>query len=172
MVEQIWLHRGTIQLSLVLILFFVSLFRGGLPEIFISAYMLSVQVVDRIYHHFDSNGSAIIRYSDGTELDYGHLLFDVIGMVFFLILALRSNRIYTLWISGWQIICLVAHFSRSIMPHLHHMAYVTMEQAPYLLQILALMAGLVAEICRRQSGRTYRYWRSWLPQKVDLTHEQ
>ena len=151
MVEQIWLNRGTIQFVVIGLLFLISVFKGARPEIAVSGFMLAVQIVDRIYHRLYAGGVSASSYSSGHEVDYGHLVFDVIGLFVFVILALKSNRVFTLWISGWQIICVIAHFSRSIMPHMHPIAYAIMERTRNTASNV-LVRGLKWEIVRRYSN--------------------
>ena len=157
--EQIWLNRATIQLGLVLLAFAASLLRGGRPELLISSMMLAVQVLDRVYHSIFSGGSKYLQYADGLKVDYGHLVLDLAALLAFVLIAVRANRIYPLWIGGWQIVVVVAHFTRAIMPSLHPVAYTTMEQAPYFFQICVLLAALLLQAIRARSGNSIHCWR-------------
>ena len=157
--EQIWLNRATIQLGLVLLAFAASLLRGGRPEILTSSMMLAVQILDRMYHAAFSGGSKYLQYADGFKVDYGHLVLDSAALIVFLLIAIKANRVYPLWIGGWQIVVIVAHFTRAIMPSLHPVAYVTMEQAPYFFQIFLLLAALLRHTSKTRSGNRVHCWR-------------
>jgi hypothetical protein len=97
------------------------------------------------------------------EVDLGLLLIEVIFTVVVVTVALRANRMYTLWIAGFQIIALMAHFARELADQISPIAYVMMYVGPSYLQIITLGLGIWLHHQRVLRHGNYRSWRSSSP---------
>ena len=77
--------------------------------------------------------------------------------------ALRANRNYTLWMAGFQIIALMAHFAKGAADQISPLAYVIMVVAPSYLQIITLGLGIWLHLKLVLRDGNYRSWRSSSP---------
>lgn len=103
------------------------------------------------------------RYAQLMEVDPGLLLIEVIVVATMVAVALRANRMYTLWMAGFQIIALLAHFARELADQISPIAYVIMYVGPSYLQIMTLGSGIWLHHKRVQRHGSYRSWRSSSP---------
>lgn len=97
------------------------------------------------------------------EVEPGLFMIEVVVTVVLVTVALRANRMYTLWIAGFQIIALMAHFARELANQISPIAYVMMYVGPSYLQIITLGLGIWLHHQRVQRHGSYRSWRSSSP---------
>ncbi len=97
------------------------------------------------------------------EVEPGLFMIEVVVTVVLVTVALRANRMYTLWIAGFQIIALMAHFARELANQISPIAYVMMYVGPSYLQIITLGLGIWLHHQRVQRHGNYRSWRSSSP---------
>lgn len=106
----------------------------------------------------------ILRSSDRTGLVYAsvnmaQLVSDVGMTIVFVLIAVFANRMYTLWIAGFQIVALQAHLARFMTDEISPIAYAIMVIAPIYLQIIALAIGTWLHTRRVRRYGNYRSWR-------------
>lgn len=155
----LWYYRGTITAAATILLALACFLRGGGPERYAATILLAMQAVDRIYHFIATGGRSIWIVSDYTTIDLGHLLIDAVSMVCFAILALRANRVYTLWIGGLQLVMVLSHFGRELAATIHPLAYAISSYTPFYLQTTILLIGLMLHVRRMREWGSYRDWR-------------
>lgn len=93
-------------------------------------------------------------------VDRGLFLIDLLVAVTMIAVALRANRMYTLWIAGFQIIAVMAHFARGLSEAISPIAYLIMFVGPSYFQIIILGCGIWLHARRVKRHGTYRSWRS------------
>lgn len=155
----VWYYRGTISAIATLVLAFACFWRGGGPEKSVAAILVAMQAVDRIYHLIATGGSSMWIVSDYTAIDLGHLVIDSASLIGFAVVALRANRIYPLWIGGFQLIMVLSHFGRELAASVHPFAYAVASYSPFYLQTMFLLIGLVLHLRRQKVWGSYRSWR-------------
>lgn len=145
--------RDQLQLIALLVLAALALWKGAAPERAVAGVFLGMMVSDRIYHLIFGN---VVRLE---SIDLGHALIDLAAMVAFVTIALRANRMYTLWIAALQLTAVNAHLAREMTQAMTPIAYVILYIAPSYFQLLVQGIGLWAH--RRRLAR-YGPYRSWL----------
>lgn len=100
---------------------------------------------------------------DATSLsfDIGFFLIDMVAAVALIVIAVRANRIYTLWLAGLQIIAVFAHLARGLSEAISTIAYVVMFSGPSYFQIIILGSGIWLHYRREQRHGNYRSWRTF-----------
>lgn len=98
-----------------------------------------------------------------TNIDLGFFIIDGLTAAVLIAVALKANRIYTLWMAGFQIIALLAHFARGLTEAISPIAYVILVVGPSYFQIIILTFGIWLHHRRVRRHGTYRPWRTSLP---------
>ena len=146
--------RDQSQLIVLLTLAFLGLWKGAGPERAVAGVMLGILISDRTYHLIFGNVSNL------ASIDYGHALIDMVAMVALIVIALRANRMYTLWIAALQMIAFNAHLARELTQGMSPIAYAILFVGPSYFQLLAQGLGLWAHRRRLARYGAYRAWRS------------
>ncbi|WP_242526108.1 MULTISPECIES: hypothetical protein [Sphingomonadaceae] len=150
--------RAYLQHGVLALLFVLAMRRGAAPERIISATILGMLVVDRMFHLFVGIQPMLV-----LGVNFAHLAIDVIGFAVFLMVALGANRVYPLWIAGSQLIALLSHVYPAMAKMVSGQAYVAMNIMPSYVQMIALALGLLAHMRRQKRLGSYPSWRkSWL----------
>ena len=77
-------------------------------------------------------------------------------------IALRANRMYTLWLAAFQLNAVNGHLANFFVPELAGKTYYTGYAWPVFFQIAIAIIGLIAHIRRSRKFGTYRSWaRPW-----------
>ena len=97
------------------------------------------------------------------DMDPGLVLIEVLVLAGLVAIALRANRMYTLWMAGFQLIALMAHFARGMADAISQIAYVIMYVGPSYLQIITLALGIWLHRKRVLRHGSYRSWRASSP---------
>lgn len=127
--------RVDFQALLAVILCVLAIFRGGNPERLVAATIAGMWLIDKLFH-------ALARAANhGALVPTGHLLIDVLALTAFVGIALHANRVYPLWIAGFQLISLVAHIVKLLNPAIGHIALTILMIVPSYLEILAFAIG-------------------------------
>lgn len=92
-------------------------------------------------------------------LDVGFFLIDLSVAAIMVAIALRANRMYTLWLAGFQIIATFAHLARAMTDAISPIAYAVMYIAPSYFQIIILAFGIWFHHKRTKRHGSYRSWR-------------
>ena len=154
MLHIVFLYKAEAQSTAILLLLAASLPWGAGPErsgAGVLAYMLLVNV--------------LLQWIFGpgrhySTVDFGTLFIDATAAAMFVAIALRANRVYTLWLAGLQIISLASHPVREIDRHMLPLAYSVMNIAPSYLELIIIAAGLVLHVRRVKRYGPYRSWRT------------
>ena len=88
---------------------------------------------------------------------------DVLAAVFFIAVALNANRIYPLWIAGFQLVAVAAHAVRAVIDDVTELAYAVLVIGPSYCQLLLLLGGFVWHCSRQRRSGPYREWRLTVP---------
>jgi hypothetical protein len=154
MPEWLLLAKADIQFALFGFLFLLALARGAAPERVLSGALVSMFVLDRVYHL--AVGGSLVWH----RTDLGHLGIDIFVMAAAWFVAVRANRVYPLWIGAAQIIALSAHAYRFSMSEINRFAYDAMQITPSYVQLAAMTLGLGFHMWRQRKLGSYPSWRS------------
>lgn len=148
-------YRAEMQEGMVFLLFGLALWRGAAPEKIISAAFVGMWVIDRLYHLFVTSGS---RFG---QVDPVHLGIDAIATIVLLLVALKANRLYPLWLTALQLAATLSHLFRAASPSLQGGAYSIFIVAPSYLQIPSFAIALLLHIRRVQKHGPYPSWQNF-----------
>lgn len=154
MLEALWLLKSQIQWLVLLALILLALWRGGAPERQAAFVFVGVFVADRLYHWILPAGAHLLR------VDFGHILIDSIALAFFMVIALRANRIYPLWLASFQLMTIVSHIEQAISPTIHRGAYAVLAFAPSYLEIAVFGIGIFLHLRRQAKFGQYQSWQN------------
>lgn len=124
---------------------------GGGPERR-SALAISTWVVLGFIYH------PVTVVSSFHEVDTGLLAFDSALSVCLTVIALSANRVWPLFAAGFSVIPLVGHFAVAVEDQSVSRAYWAMNQIPFYLLLLALLAGTAAHRRRCADGSALVDW--------------
>ncbi len=145
-----------LQYAITFILAGIAFWRGAGPEKAVGATLVGMIVA--------AYGYTVIEIQDGMlkwmHVEYGLLLVDFAGFVAFAIIAMRANRIYTIWLLGAQLISVLMHLGRGISSIIEPKAYYAIYALPFWMQILIFGIGLIAHLRRLRRFGNYRSWRT------------
>lgn len=127
---------------------------GAGPERACAGTLVATFVLHRLYHLVFGPGAYF------STIDIGHGLLDVFETVLFLAIALRANRIYPLWLAGFELISLASHAVRELSANMLPLVYSIMYIAPSYFLIIVLAIGIAAHARRVRRYGPYRSWRS------------
>lgn len=142
--------RALIFSGLLLAVCIYAMVRGGKPEryaalMYLAAFFasaLSAQFGNRLYH----------------SINWGIFAIDLILAVALSVLALHANRYWTIWASSIQLVAILAHLAKMLVPEIAAAAY----QITLLVWSYAAMPLLVAATSRhRQRLRLYGTDLAW-----------
>ena len=156
MLDLAWQYRGFLQYFAIFALAAVCWWRGARPERLCALVMVSLVVVDVLYHAVAGRGT----YS---HVDLPHLAIDGMALAAFFAIMLRANRIYPIWLFAAQLVSTSMHLQRFVSPDTNPTAYAILNIAPSYLQLSILAIGLVAHIRREKRHGPYRSWRESSP---------
>lgn len=147
-------YRDEAQRLLAFVVCTSCLVFGGGPERALALVWLTLFELIQMSYLW-AYGSAF-----GTPgLALAYMVIDALATVMFGWIALQANRIYTLWIAGFQVIALLAHLSHELTPSISQLAYAILVMAPSYFQLALLTGGLLAHVRRRRKFGPYRDWR-------------
>lgn len=146
-------NRALIQFALMAVVCLLALRKGGGPERGVALVLLSMFIIDRVYHLVLDRGVTL------SSVDLFHAALDFAAAIALVVIALRANRMYTLWIAGLQLIALSAHLAREMTSGMTPIAYAILYILPSYFQILALAVGVQMHLKRQKRYGPYRGWR-------------
>lgn len=149
-------YRAEAQKLAIVITVAAALRWGAGPERACGVALLYLLLADVTYHAVLGPGVELLR------IDVGHAVIDSTAALVMIVVALASNRMYTLWIGALQIIAVQAHIARDLEAGISPLAYSIMYVAPSYLQIGLLAGGIWAHRRRLRRFGTYRSWRTSL----------
>lgn len=153
MLQLILNNRFAFQFGLMVVVCVLSIRKGGAPERATALVILGMFAADRCYH-LVLNRDVML-----ASVDLFHAALDLVAAIALVVIALRANRMYTLWIAGLQLIALSAHLAREMTEGMSPIAYAILYILPSYFQILALALGLLMHRKRLALYGPYRGWR-------------
>lgn len=138
-------------------LFLISLVKGAGPERASAGTLLGMILVDRSYH-------ALFGPSPTFEMiDPWHLLLDTGGLIVFVHIALRANRVFPLVLAAAQLVAFTAHIVRMMVEPVTSLSYYLMYTMPFWFQLIILSIGIWRHQHRVKASGPYRSWREQYP---------
>lgn len=145
---------GSVRLVLFLTLLAVSLLyalrKGGGPERAAAIVFIFMTISDPFVH-------ALTPYNY-AKLDPGHFIIDLMGWCALLVIALRAERLWPLWVSSLQTISLIAHITKYLDYSIHPFVYAIMQVASSYPLLLLLILGTYNHQVRLQQSGNDRPW--------------
>ena len=126
--------RYWLQLGLALLVVAYCWRKGGQPERAAATVLPMMYLLDPIYHAIWGQVTTYDR------INLGHLVIDTAALMAFGAIALRANRLWTIWLASAQLIAVLSHFLRGIAP-MNPWVYAAMNRGPSWLGIALLFAG-------------------------------
>lgn len=84
---------------------------------------------------------------------------DLFAAVAFIVIALKANRNYPLWIAGFQLVAISAHMVRGMVDAVSPFAYLILSVGPSYCQLLLIFVGFLRHTRRTRRFGAYRDWR-------------
>jgi hypothetical protein len=119
--------------------------RGGQPERAAAAVIPAMYLLDLLYHVIWGQVTTYDR------VNVGHLVLDTAALFVFVLIAVRANRWWTIWLASAQIVAVVSHFLRGITSAMHPWVYAAMTRGPSWLEIMLLFVGTALYQYRRRA---------------------
>lgn len=135
---------------------------GAAPERGMSAAILGMLLAANLYVWFLGRDASL------QALEVGFLIIDLSVFVIMIVIALWANRMYTLWLAGFQILAMFAHLARSVTDAISPIAYGIMIIGPSYFQIIILGFGIWFHHRRVKRHGSYRSWRTSLPPSLEI----
>jgi hypothetical protein len=135
--------RFWIQMAAIALVVVYCWRRGGQPERAAATVLPAIPVLDLVYHAIWGEVTTYDR------INVGHVVIDVAALLAWLIIALRANRWWTLWLVSAQLVAVLAHFLRGVTSEMHPWVYAAMNRGPSWLEIALLFVGTT--LYRRRS---------------------
>lgn len=120
-----------------------------------SYVIIAMIVVSKLYYTIVAGSASAFQ-----SADLGVFLIDLSIGVAMVTIALRANRMYTLWMAGFQIIAVVAHLAMFATNAISPITYAIMVIAPSYFQIIILAFGIWLHHRRVERHGSYRSWRT------------
>lgn len=121
--------RFLLQVALVILVVLFALRKGGKPERQIALILFGMLAANTLY------GLIVGWWSDYDQIPWYRVVLDCIGFGLILTVALRADRWWPLWVSGVQLLSVLAHLLRALDADLHPLVYAVMERWPYWMAI-------------------------------------
>ncbi|MBX7513588.1 hypothetical protein K3179_03405 [Qipengyuania sp. GH38] len=142
------MSRFLLQVALILLVVLFALRKGGRPERHIALVLLGMLAANTLY------GVLVGWWTDYDEIPWYRVVFDCTGFALILIVALRADRWWPLWVSGVQLLSVLAHLLRALDADLHPLVYAIMERWPYWIAIGLTGLGTYLHASRARTAST------------------
>ncbi len=126
---------------------------GAGPERACATALLYMRFIDWPYHWIFGLHVYV------STVDIGHAFIDFTTAIALLVIALRANRVYPLWLAALQIVSFISHLAMSLSPVIAGLAYVILIIFPSYLELAILALGVYRHRRRVKEHGTYRSWR-------------
>lgn len=148
--------RLTLILTYAFLVLFLALRRGEKPERLVGFVLVASMLADLLNH-------IIFLPAQFVSVDPGHLVIDSATFAVLLVVALRANRGWTLWVCSAQNIVLLGHIAKLYEVRAVYRGYWVMTQMPVFVQLAILACGTYAHIRRTRRIGQYASWRMGRP---------
>jgi len=130
-----------------------ALARGGAPERVAGSLLIGAFAIDELVHRLvDGRGYATV--------EVGSMIVDLALLTGLIVLSHRSTRYWPLWMAGWQLAAVIAHFAKLLEPAMQASGYAVQAQIWGYPMVLALGAGSVRHRLRREAGDPDPAWKA------------
>lgn len=156
----LWEFRGTLQALFVIALTIVAWRRGAAPERASAAVLAAMVVTAWLYRFFGMPllpGRVFGGYSETNPV---FLMIDGLALLALLAIGLRANRMYPIWMAGFQLTAMSMHFVNEMAVSEAPFAYALLNILPFYFMIGSLVLGLWLHIRRQSRWGPYPSWRS------------
>lgn len=136
--------RYLLQIALLIAAAIYAWRRGGRPERGVAATLVAIAAIDPVMHWILGT---VGRYD---TLNVVHAAIDFGGFCALLAIALKADRIWTLWAASAQLLALTSHGLRMLEIPMAEIVYAVVTRAPFYILILMLIAGTWLEHRRRR----------------------
>jgi hypothetical protein len=130
-----------------------ALWRGRKYEQLSAAICIVASVSSVMLHHAERIGYHGLQVSD--------LVVDTLVLLAFIVIALRSDRFWPLWVAGLQLTISISHVLKAMQPDLYPMAYAAAERFWSYPTLVIIAVGAWRQHQRRMRERE--------PSRVGLT---
>jgi hypothetical protein len=144
-------YKAELQRLVLVLLAALAWWRGAGPEK-ASATVLLIFLTDPLDHWLNVQG---IDYNVVALRDF---VIDCVVAGLLTAIALRANRIYTLWMAAWQLLAVLSHLGRFESSSSAALAYAILMYTPSYLLLITLGLGLAAHMRRVKKQGDYRSW--------------
>lgn len=154
MLDFIFEHRALVQYSVIVLLAIMCWVWGSGPERISGSILLTMPFAEVAYHGLFGPQTTL------SHTDIGHAILEIIVAIPFLAVALTANRTYPLWLVSFQLVAVLSHLVRNLVPEAGGAAYMVMTIGPSYAMIATLSLGLLAHRLRLRRHGAYRSWRT------------
>lgn len=156
----LWEMRGSLQALVVVMLTLISWRRGGGPERATATILMAMVVVAWLYRYLSMPLLPGRVFAGYAQTDPIQVLIDLAALVALGAIAIRANRIYPTWMTGFQITATAMHFINAIAFGQAQLAYALLNVLPFYFMIAAQACGLWNHIKNTKRRGRYPSWRS------------
>lgn len=156
----LWEMRGSLQALVVIVLTIVSWRRGAAPERATAAVLMAMVVVALLYRYLSMPLMPGRIFAGYAQTDPAQVLIDGAALVALVVIALRANRIYPIWMAGFQLTATAMHFVNAIAFGPAQLAYALLNVLPFYFMIAAQAFGLWQHIRMMKRRGPYPNWRN------------
>ncbi len=117
----------------------LAFWRGGWPERAVASIMVAWAAIDRLFHYLFPDAEIY------TSVDLWHLAGDLTGLALFLLVALRADRIWPLWVCSLQLLAVVGHVLRFADDTMFELVYAIFIRFPFWASIMLVLWGTYHE---------------------------
>ena len=138
--------RFSIQTALLLLVALFALTKGGRPERHVAIILCGMFLANL------AHAGIFGRWTDYGTTPWFRIVLDTTGFALILAVALRADRWWPLWVSGVQLLAVLAHLLRVIDASLPPLVYAVMERWPFWIAIAITGIGTLLYHRRARIG--------------------
>ncbi len=138
--------RFLIQAALLLLVAFFAFTKGGRPERHVAFILLGLFLANIAY------AALIGRWTVYEGIPWFRVILDLTGFALILAVALRADRWWPLWVSGVQLLAVLAHLLRAVDASVPPLVYAVMERWPFWIAIVMTGMGTLSYHRRERIG--------------------
>lgn len=138
--------RFSIQVALLLLVALFALAKGGRPERHVALILLGMLVANLGFAWISG------RWTDYGVFPWFRFILDLTGFALILAVALRADRWWPLWVSGVQLLAVLAHLLRAVDASIPPLVHAVMERWPFWIAIVITGIGTYLHHRRQRTG--------------------
>ena len=138
--------RFSIQAALLLLVALFALTKGGRPERHVAFILCGMFIANLVQAGISG------RWTDYGEIPWFRVILDLAGFALILSVALRADRWWPLWVSGVQLLAVLAHLLHVVDASIPPLVYAVMERWPFWIAIAITGIGTLSYLRRARIG--------------------